>query len=63
MRGIIFKGRDLRSMTALSCVAIGLAFAIAVGLLLLAGILLGWLLPHWIERFRKARSGPRIPPP
>jgi flagellar biosynthesis protein FliR len=49
-------------VTFLSCLAIGLAFAIAVGLLVLAGILLGWLLPHWIERFRKGRSGPRVPP-
>jgi hypothetical protein len=40
-------------MTALSCVAIGLAFVIAVALLLLAGIGLGWVLP---AQWRKARS-------
>jgi len=49
-------------MTYLSCLAIGLGFFIAVGLLVLAGILLGWFVPLWIERFRAGRSGPRLPP-
>lgn len=46
-------------MTLLSCLAIGLAFVIAVGLLVLAGVLLGWLAPRWIERLR---AGSRTPP-
>jgi hypothetical protein len=50
-------------MTFLSCLAIGLAFAIAVGLLTFAGVLLGWLAPRWIERIRAGRSGPRSPRP
>jgi len=39
-------------MTVLSCLAIGLAFGLAVVLLTLAGVLLGWLAPRWIERLR-----------
>jgi len=50
-------------VTAVSCLAIGLAFAIAVGLLTLAGVLLGWLAPRWIEKIRAWRSGPRAPRP
>ena len=42
-------------MTFVSCLALGLAFVIAVGLLTLAGVLLGWMLPAWIERIRRAR--------
>jgi hypothetical protein len=45
-------------MTALSCLALGLAFAIAVGLLVFAGVLLGWVLPGLIERRRARRGGP-----
>jgi len=45
-------------MTALSCVGIGLAFAIALGLLVLAGFLLGWVLPAVIERSRERRDAP-----
>jgi hypothetical protein len=50
-------------VTVVSCLAIGLAFAIAVGLLTLAGVLLGWLAPRWVEKIRKRRSGPRAPRP
>jgi hypothetical protein len=45
-------------MTFFSCLAIGLAFVIAVGLLVFAGVLLGWVLPAIIERRRAARGGP-----
>jgi hypothetical protein len=48
-------------MTLLSCLALGLAFAIAVALLTFAGVLLGWLAPRWIERIRARRPGPRPP--
>ena len=47
-------------MTALSCVAIGIAFLLAVGLLVFAGVLPGWVIPALIERAR-ARKG--APPP
>ena len=33
-------------MTALSCLALGVAFLVAVGLLVLAGVLLGWVIPE-----------------
>jgi hypothetical protein len=48
-------------MTLLSCLAIGVAFLIAVGLLTFAGVLLGWLLPGWLERLRRVlfRRGPQ----
>jgi hypothetical protein len=39
-------------MTFLSCLGIGIAFAIAVALLVLAGVLLGWALPAAIARSR-----------
>lgn len=45
-------------MTALSCLALGIAFVIAVGLLVFAGILLGWILPSLIEKARAARGVP-----
>jgi len=46
-------------MTALSCLAIGIAFVLAVALLVFAGVVLGWLLPLRI-RFRGPRGlGPR----
>ncbi|HEY6928289.1 MAG TPA: hypothetical protein VJA66_01315 [Thermoanaerobaculia bacterium] len=50
-------------MTFLSCLAIGIAFALAVGLLVLAGVLLGWALPAAIERSRRLREqiSPRLP--
>jgi hypothetical protein len=43
-------------VTILSCLAIGVAFLAAVGLLVFAGALLGWVLPSIIERSRN-RSG------
>ena len=43
-------------MTALSCLGLGIAFAIAVGLLVFAGIAIGWILPTLIERSRAARD-------
>ena len=48
-------------MTLLSCLALGAALAIAVGLLTLAGALLGWVLPTWIDRMRARRRGPSGP--
>jgi hypothetical protein len=45
-------------VTALSCLALGIAFVIAVGLLVFAGILLGWILPSLIEKARSARGAP-----
>jgi hypothetical protein len=45
-------------MTFLSCLAIGAAFVIAVGLLVLAGVMLGWVIPALIERRRAERRGP-----
>lgn len=45
-------------MTALSCVAIGIAFLLAVGLLVLAGVLLGWVIPALIERSRRRKDAP-----
>jgi hypothetical protein len=45
-------------MTALSCVALGVAFLVAVALLVLAGVLLGWVIPALIERARAERGAP-----
>lgn len=45
-------------MTALSCLAIGVAFLLAVGLLVFAGVLLGWVMPELIERARRRRGAP-----
>jgi hypothetical protein len=45
-------------MTALSCVALGVAFLVAVALLVFAGILIGWVIPALIERAREARDAP-----
>jgi len=56
-------GAAAGSMTLLSCLALGLAFVIAVGLLTLAGILLGWFAPKWIERLRAGGPRPRGPAP
>jgi hypothetical protein len=41
-------------MTLLSCLGIGIAFAVAVLLLLFAGVLIGWAIP--------IRKGPKPPP-
>ena len=46
-------------MTALSCLALGIAFVVAVALLVLAGVLLGWIVPTLIERSRAARDAAR----
>jgi hypothetical protein len=45
-------------LTALSCLGIGIAFLIAVALLILAGVLLAWFLPNLIERWRTRRDRP-----
>jgi len=45
-------------VTALSCLGIGIAFVIAVGLLVLAGVLLSWVLPALIDRWRASRNVP-----
>jgi hypothetical protein len=45
-------------MTALSCLAIGLAFLAAVGLLVFAGFLLGWVMPGIIERSKDRKGAP-----
>jgi len=45
-------------VTVLSCLAIGLAFIVAVGLLVFAGVMLGWVLPALIERSRRAKGAP-----
>jgi hypothetical protein len=55
-------------MTFLSCVAVGVAFLLAVGLLVFAGVLLGWYIPALIEQARRqrgdsSRGGPRDEPP
>jgi hypothetical protein len=43
-------------VTVLSCLGIGIAFLIAVGLLVFAGVMLGWALPAAIERSRRPVS-------
>ena len=43
-------------MTTLSCLAIGVGFLVAVGLLILAAFLLGWVLPAVIERSKARRD-------
>jgi hypothetical protein len=45
-------------MTALSCLAIGVAFVLAVALLVFAGVVLGWILPQRIRLRRPRGSGP-----
>ncbi len=47
-------------MTALSCLAIGIAFLVALALLLLAAFLLGWVLPAVIERSKARKDA--LPP-
>ena len=44
-------------MTFLSCLAIGVAFILAVALLAGAGFLLGWVLPAVIERSKARKDG------
>jgi len=44
------------TMTVFSCLAIGIAFLLAVGLLAGAGVLLGWVLPDVIERARARKD-------
>jgi hypothetical protein len=48
-------------MTALSCLALGTAFLLAVGLLVFAGVTLGWIFPDLLERWK--RRSPGDPPP
>lgn len=45
-------------MTALSCLAIGIAFLVALALLILAAFLLGWVLPAVIERSKARKDAP-----
>jgi hypothetical protein len=45
-------------MTALSCLGIGIAFLLAVGLLVFAGVMLGWVIPVLIERARERKDDP-----
>ena len=40
-------------MTVVSCVVLGVAFLGAVGLLLFAGIAIGWVLPGLLARRRE----------
>ena len=47
-------------MTLLSCLAIGLAFVIAVALLVFAGLAIAWMLPRLVARARAGRD-PRGP--
>jgi hypothetical protein len=55
----IHRERFDPAMTVLSCLAIGLAFGLAVILLTFAGALLGWVAPRWIDRIRG--RGPSAP--
>lgn len=52
------SGDNGPSMTALSCLGIGIAFFVAVALLVFAGFLLGWVVPAVIERVRERRGDP-----
>jgi uncharacterized membrane protein len=40
-------------MTALSCLALGFGLAIAVVLLVFAGVAIGWMIPQWRRSPRK----------
>jgi hypothetical protein len=42
-------------MTAVSCLAIGFGFLVAVALLVLAGVLIGFLIPGRLSRRRRRR--------
>jgi shikimate kinase len=50
-------GRDYiqAAMTALSCLALGFGFAIAVGLLVFASVVIGWVIPHRRREPRRDR--------
>lgn len=43
-------------MTALSCLAIGVAFVLAVVLLVFASVLIGWVIPWLLERSRAEKA-------
>jgi NhaP-type Na+/H+ or K+/H+ antiporter len=45
-------------VTAFSCFAIGIAFLIALLLLVLAGVLIGGVIPWLLERARRAPKPP-----
>ena len=49
-------------MTAISCVVIGIAFLLAVSLLIFAGVLIGWVIPWILEDSRRRRSERDHPP-
>ena len=49
-------------MTAISCVAIGNAFLLAVSLLNFAGALIGWVIPWILEQSKRRRSEGGRPP-
>ncbi|HYV42457.1 MAG TPA: hypothetical protein VEO02_11765 [Thermoanaerobaculia bacterium] len=42
-------------MTALSCLALGFGFAVAVGLLVFASVVIGWVIPHRPREHRRDR--------
>jgi hypothetical protein len=42
-------------MTALSCLALGFGFAVAVGLLVFASVVIGWVIPHRRREHRRDR--------
>jgi len=48
-------------VTFLSCLGIGIAFLIAVGLLVFAAVMLGWVLPTAIARSRGKMNDFRAP--
>jgi hypothetical protein len=50
-------------MTFLSCLAIGVAFLLAVGLLLFVAVMLGWYLPEMIDRARSKDPFAHLGPP
>ena len=61
MKGFLALGDtqlDNQPMTAISCVAIGVAFLLAVVLLIFAGVVLGWVIPSILERSRAAKGDP-----
>jgi len=49
-------------MTAISCVAIGIAFVLAVALLIFAGALIGCVIPWILEQSKRRRSEGDRPP-
>src|SRR5215813_8096066 len=54
--------REGPEMTFLSCLSIGLAFLIAVALLIFAGVMLGWVLPTAFARSRRGVPDFRVEP-